>query len=215
MPKRKYDFIEGRYYHVLNKSIGALDIFPERTDFEYFENRLKDLNQITSLGKIRTRRSRNKNYQATTNEEPLVDIIAYNLLGDHFHLIIKESTSEGITRFMHKLSTSYAKYYNNKYTRRGPLFQGKFVANELEGTNKLCEGTVYVNMNHIHHNSKKHSYSSIYEYISQEQEYLCSKDEITKIHKHIEPETYLDYVKRSAEDLFRNTELESIMENTA
>lgn len=63
-------------------------------------------------------------YRIERNGAPLVQIHAWCLMGNHYHLLLSEETERGIQRFMHKLNMSYAKYFNEKYERTGPLFQG-------------------------------------------------------------------------------------------
>ena len=45
----------------------------------------------------------------------LVQIGAYCLMPNHFHILITQVSEDGISKFMQKLSTAYAMYYNKKY----------------------------------------------------------------------------------------------------
>lgn len=56
----------------------------------------------------------------------LVDILAFCLMPNHYHLMLKERIAGGIVRFMKKLNMGYARYFNEKYKRSGALFQGRF-----------------------------------------------------------------------------------------
>ena len=47
---------------------------------------------------------------------------------NHYHLMIRALNKNGVTEFMRKLGTGYTNYFNLKYQRVGPLFQGKFKA---------------------------------------------------------------------------------------
>src|SRR3989344_539186 len=64
--------------------------------------------------------------------EKKVAIIAYVLMPNHFHLLVKEITAGGTSDFMEKLLTGYAMYFNKKYERVGPLFQGTFKAEHAD-----------------------------------------------------------------------------------
>jgi len=44
---------------------------------------------------------------------------------DHYHLLISELIEGGLVKFMMKVNVGYAKYYNERYGRRGHLYQGK------------------------------------------------------------------------------------------
>lgn len=80
---------------------------------------------------------------------PLVDICAYCLMPNHFHLIIRERENNGISRFMQKLLTGYTMYFNKRYERSGNLFQGKFKAKHIDNDEYLKYLISYVHLNPI------------------------------------------------------------------
>ena len=120
-------------------------------------------------------------------QDKLVDIIAYSLLPNHFHLILKQRIDGGISKFMHKLGVSYTKYFNEKYGRNGVLFQGKFKASELKFDGSVERMSIYVNLNYKHHNynfKKDLIKTSIFEYLGEEKgDLLCNQNEIKQILK--------------------------------
>ena len=59
-------------------------------------------------------------------EELLVNIGAYCLMPNHFHILITEKVEGGITKYMLKLMTAYTMYFNKKYGRTGTLCEGVF-----------------------------------------------------------------------------------------
>lgn len=63
-----------------------------------------------------------------SEREKMVEIFAFVLMPNHFHLMLKQITENGITEFMRKIGTGYTNYFNTKYQRVGPLFQGKYKA---------------------------------------------------------------------------------------
>ncbi|MDO8474236.1 MAG: transposase [bacterium] len=80
------------------------------------------------------------------SREPLVRIMAYCLMGNHYHLISEEIQEGGITKFMHKLGVGYANYFNNKHKRVGSLFQGRFKNVLVETDQQLLYLLVYINV---------------------------------------------------------------------
>ena len=56
----------------------------------------------------------------------LVDILAFCLIPNHYHLLLTPRVQNGIALFIKKLNGGYAKYFNAKYERSGALFQGKY-----------------------------------------------------------------------------------------
>jgi len=79
----------------------------------------------------------------------LVDIGAYCLMPNHFHILIREHTEGGASIFMQKLTTAYTMYFNKKYERSGSLFQGRFKAEHITQDNYLKYLFAYINLNPI------------------------------------------------------------------
>jgi len=100
-------------------------------------------------------------------------------------LLLRQVSDEGISRFMQKLCTSYAKFFNKKYKRNGSLFQGRFKANHLNGEYALPTLASYVNLNYKHHKIDRQTRmvkSSIFEYLDMEMgRRICSENEINNI----------------------------------
>lgn len=76
---------------------------------------------------------------------PLVRILAYCVLGNHYHLLVEEIQEDGITKFMQKLGTGYTGYFNKKYERVGHLFQGRFKSILVDEERYLQYLLVYIN----------------------------------------------------------------------
>ena len=76
-----------------------------------------------------------------------VDIGAYCLMDNHFHLLVKEINDNGVSHFMQKLVTAYTMYFNKKYKRVGPLFQGVFKAELADDDLYLQYLYVYIHLN--------------------------------------------------------------------
>lgn len=65
--------------------------------------------------------------------EPLVHILAWTLLSNHFHLLLKETREGGIAKFMQRLGGSMSMCFNLKYKEKGSIFQGAYHARTVEG----------------------------------------------------------------------------------
>ena len=83
------------------------------------------------------------------SREEITAIGAYCLMPNHFHILMKETVEGGMSRFMEKLTTSYAKYFNEKYKRVGGLFQGTFKAEHLNRDEYLKYIFAYIHLNPI------------------------------------------------------------------
>jgi len=79
--------------------------------------------------------------------DPLVEILAYVLMPNHFHLMVKQITENGVTEFMRKLSTGYTNAFNIKYKRVGPLFQGKYKIAHIKTNRHLLYLPYYIHLN--------------------------------------------------------------------
>ncbi len=91
---------------------------------------------------------------------------------------------DGIQKFMHKLSTGYTNYFNEKYKRSGSLFQGKYKAIHINSNKYLLNLSAYVNLNFkVHKGLNKQwmnslNISSFKEYIGETGKSVCKKDVI-------------------------------------
>jgi putative transposase len=76
--------------------------------------------------------------------EPIVSLLAYVIMPNHFHLILKERQNGGVSKFMHKITMSYSKYVNAKYKESGTLFQGRFKSLSVDEDNYMRYLAVYI-----------------------------------------------------------------------
>jgi hypothetical protein len=58
--------------------------------------------------------------------EPLVEILAWTLMTNHLHLVLKEIREGGIAKFTQKIFGSMTTHFNAKYDEHGSLFQGSY-----------------------------------------------------------------------------------------
>ena len=101
-------------------------------------------------------------------------MICFCLMPNHFHLLIKQNTKDGITKFMRRVSNSYVSYFNKKYERVGTLFQGKFKAALIRSESYLLHLSRYIHLNPLEvrplnaaksHWLKEYSFSSYPTYL--------------------------------------------------
>jgi len=77
-------------------------------------------------------------------KDPLVKILCYCLVPNHFHLLLKEIRKNGISKFMHKLSTGYTNYFNIRYKEVGSVIQGGYKGRTVTGDIYLQHLSVYI-----------------------------------------------------------------------
>ena len=111
----------GEYYHIFNRGNSKQKIFHDKEDYYYFIKLLHVLNQ--KYNKQLRERPQNP---FIPNDNPLVSIGAYVIMPNHYHLLLTQTENGDVSKFMQKIGTGYAMYYNQKYNRTGSLFEGKF-----------------------------------------------------------------------------------------
>ncbi|MDP3982268.1 MAG: transposase [bacterium] len=146
-----------RVYHIFNRGVEKRDIFLSDGDrwrflqgLYLFNNEDASTNLLYRLeqekGKMHFGILREYMKKARVERMPLVRIMADCLKPNHFHLLIEEIQEGGISRFMQKLGTGYAGYFNRKYERVGSLFQGPFRAVEIKTDDQLRYIITYINV---------------------------------------------------------------------
>ena len=117
--ERSFIFAPSQYYHLYNRGVDKQEVFFTDDEYKLFQKLLFFRNDPT--GSVKSSRLANRKLNDAKRDTTLIDICAYALLPNHFHLLVRETVEGGISRFMSKLQTSYAKYMNTKYERSGPL----------------------------------------------------------------------------------------------
>ncbi len=127
MPSRNSvkQFQEEGLYHVYNRGVGKAPIFLDEQDYTAFMRRL----ELMLLAEREAAQSQhNKQRIRIGNYSGRVRLVAFCLMPNHFHLMLWQTDQTAITEFMRTLCTSYGMYFNRKYDRVGPVFQGRFKA---------------------------------------------------------------------------------------
>ena len=174
---RNYVFAPGEYYHLYSRGFEKLPVFRKGSDYQRFAECLYLLNNSESVNirDIKQNFSRGLtsgtlDVYSTKRKETLVDIGAYCLMPNHFHILVREKDEKGISRFMQKLMTSYTMYFNKKYDRTGSIFGSSFKARHVTSDNHLKYLFAYIHLNpkergDITNKLKEYAYSSYADYL--------------------------------------------------
>jgi len=158
MSIRRQPLVTGEMYHIYNRGVDKRDIFSDKNDIYRFIESIKEFNRedkIDSLANLRKLKNSSQNPQIAARQlsgEPLVEIMAYCLNPNHFHLVLKQISDNGIAKFMHKLQSGYSSYFNIKNYRSGALFQGTYKSQIIKSENYFNKIIGYVNKNYLIHN---------------------------------------------------------------
>lgn len=139
-------FANNELYHIYNRGVEKRTIFLNRKDYTRFTDNLfvfNDLAPALNLGYTLEKQA----IDYTRPREIQVEILAFSLLPNHFHLLLRQKVDGGITKFMRKLGTGYTNYFNKKYSRVGPLFQGIFKSVLIKKQTHLMYIPHYIHLN--------------------------------------------------------------------
>jgi putative transposase len=144
--ERYIEFSIDEFYHIFNRGNDKRNIFLKFSDYERF---IKLLFVCNSSKPVVFKTIQGGALDKIDRGEVLVDIGAYCLMPNHFHLLIHEQKEDGISLFMQKLSTAYSMYFNKRHNRTGKLFEGVFRAEYVDKDEYLEYLFAYIHLNPI------------------------------------------------------------------
>ena len=142
-------YIENGFYHIYNRGVEKRDIFIDDQDYKVFLHFLKRYLTVPPESPDRIQ----PGWKLDLFDKLI--LIAYCLMPNHFHLLIKQITKRVIADFMKALLNSYVRYFNEKYERVGPLFQGSYKGVLVDNEIYLLHLTRYIHLNPLELNSKE------------------------------------------------------------
>ena len=113
-------------YHIMLRGINHCHLFEESADFTKF---LGILNRLKTNHPVR--------------------IVAFCLMDNHVHLLLREQSPGIVSKAMHSLLTQYASWFNNKYQRSGTLFANRFKSECVESDKYLLSVLKYIHLNPV------------------------------------------------------------------
>jgi putative transposase len=168
MNHKRPQFINNELFHISSRSVGDTVIFKSEDDFYRGIFSIYEFNNSNPV-EIRLRRQqrrREKNLESLETSygrptsvaslqsvirdrrDKFVEILVFSFMPNHFHLILRQLKDNGVVEFMKKANGGFAKYFNEKYNRKGHLFN-KFVAVHIKDDDQLKNAFVYVHTNLI------------------------------------------------------------------
>ncbi|HUD45014.1 MAG TPA: transposase [Patescibacteria group bacterium] len=190
--QRKLVFVNGGYYHVFNRGIDRRITFHDKREYSRAMNLLSfyQYNNIPtrySQFSILSEEIQRKRFETMVASGKIVDVIAYCLMPNHFHLLLKQTKEKGIATYTANFMNAYTKYFNTKHERTGPLFQGIFKAIYVETDEQLTHLTRYIHLNPVTSSLIKPEqldtfpWSSYHAYKKNSKDDLVSHETITSI----------------------------------
>ncbi len=174
---RKTEFRAGHYYHLYNRGINRQPIFFDDDNWAYFLKRLR--------------------HYCTPDR---IDIVAYCLMPNHYHLLVHLKCDDLSTKIMHPLAISYTKAVNRQQGRTGPLFEGPFKAKQVDKDRYLTHLSRYIHLNPVFAGLANHParwiFSSCRDYIGLRNGTLPSPGAV--LSQFPSPQAYAEFVESYA-----------------
>ncbi len=148
MPSRNVikDYAPESYYHVYNRGVAKQPMFIEEMDYVVFlgmfKRHLSEEVQTDRFGR------EHPNYHTK------IELLTFCLMPNHFHLLLYQyEDTQAMTKLLQSICTSYTMYFNRKYNRVGPLFQGRFKASQINNDDYLLHISRYIHLNPVEYMS--------------------------------------------------------------
>lgn len=230
MPSRNRikTYVSDSYYHIYNRGVEKRIIFQDEEDYTVFLSCLKLY--LNPPHPVNRRFSRKLQGPSPTNESVIIytpcrqpnnhhgqiELVAYCLMPNHFHLCVKQTDRRAIDHFMRSLATKYAMYFNKKYERIGSLFQGRYKAVLVETEQQFTYLTKYIHRNPLNLPSYKdrprnllsYSFSSYPNYLNlRHQNWIHSENILTYFSTTNPKNSYQQFVEESPSEIDGETYL--------
>lgn len=78
-----------------------------------------------------------------------VDIHAYVLMSNHFHLLVTPQTLEALPQMMQAVGRRYVRYFNDSQKRSGTLWEGRYKSTLIQADRHLLACMSYIDLNPV------------------------------------------------------------------
>lgn len=158
MANRNVHFEKHGIYHILTRAVDKKRFLADEADclrfiFQMFAANLGiTVSNFLHQGVFKISRDllvgRESSFDRTKqNHALLVHILSFVLVVDHYHLLLALNEDEdGIPRYMQRLNTGFAMYFNLKKNRRGALFESRYKVIPVESERQLDAIIRYINI---------------------------------------------------------------------
>ena len=165
MPYKNVRRLEGdeAFYHVYNRGANKMGLFLDEADYEFFEG---------LLARLLAPQPRYDDFgRAYKNFHGAVELLAYCLMPNHFHLLLKQQHSGQIAEMMRSLAGGYSMYFNRKYRRKGAVYESRYKSVLLSTTEQLRHVSRYIHLNPVEY--ERWAHSSYDDYLYEPRDWLA------------------------------------------
>ena len=171
------------YYHVFNRGCNKEKIFLADSDYRNLLTKIK-----------------------LTKDKYRVEVVAYCLLPNHYHLMLYQKSDKPISDWLRDLFNGYVQRFNRKYDRSGTIFERTAKPKIITSDKYLVDVIHYIHSNPFKHgfvdNSEEWEFSSLSEYLCEEnmlvnnkmlKDYFTAEYKYqTSFHEYLERKKYKD-----------------------
>lgn len=133
------EYEAGGYYHLTTHAVPGEDCFLDNRDYGLFMRLLN-----ARLSPIPVRDEHRRLVRSFHGE---IDLIAFCLMKNHPHLLLRQESEYAIAAFANSLLTSYAMRFNKRHNRSGPLFRRPYKARLIDDHERLRHVAEYIHLN--------------------------------------------------------------------
>lgn len=142
----------GGIYHIYNRGVEKRNVFLDTSDRLRFIHDLFEFNSEEPAPNltyhIGYKQAKEVGLPKLSKRRKLIiELLAFCLMPNHFHLMVKQRVDNGVSFFMQKLGTGYTNYFNQKYERVGSLFQGKYKLVAIKNETHFLHLPYYIHAN--------------------------------------------------------------------
>lgn len=171
--------VAGQYYHAYNRSIPGKLLFPKEHNYLYLLKKIKEL-----------------------LPKHLFTIIAYCLMPNHYHFLIRCSEDNSVGPFIQTLFNGYTQAINKQQNWHGSLFESNVKYRLVDKDAYVLQLARYIHLNPVIAKIVDHpegwEYSNYQEWIGKRQGTLVDREFISTLFE--SPEEYQDFVNSSLYD---------------
>lgn len=150
-------YVKKGYYHLYNRGVEKRNIFEDAQDYGVFLSYLKEYllpkdevklrEQLANPATSASEKGTILKALRLNNFSEEITLLSYCLMPNHFHLLIHQRSAEAIDGFMNSLATRYTMFFNKKYKRVGPLYQGVYKAVLVQTDEQFLHLSRYIHRN--------------------------------------------------------------------
>lgn len=167
---------QGEIYHIYNRGNNKKEIFIKDKDYRFFLKRLKE---------------KAKKFKFS--------IIAYCLMPNHFHLILKQNDSVAPSKLMSSIITSYSMVFNLRNKTVGHLFQDRYKQKIIRNEQYLLNLIAYIHLNPVKDGlcriPKDYIWSSHNEYAGYTNDNICDQEMVGSYN--LKGQSFQEYIQNA------------------